>query len=176
MSVLYLNGSQYPQFVLYTSGGSTTYSLSLTQELTEQWTQHNINHELIDVNSDIRKLKRVQNKGEWTGKFYLDYSGYISKSDFETIKTILDGADERTDLWLIPRSDLARRRFKVLYVSNSLNINILKGGYTAIGNKSITLEFDTVDSFSMLPLDDPDDIPITALINSQAIFYIAKVV
>ena len=155
----YIIGSGTSRFYLINNssrtGSTQIIDLPLTNSngLTISWEEVSIKHLLI---SQRRMAKKILG---WTVKFTLDYSEYIQKNDLIKIKTIIDSARAGWTLRLVPRVDDLSSYYDVYYSGQSLDINILHGGTNAIGNKSVVLEFTTIDLQPSLNFTDPDLVP-----------------
>lgn len=175
MAYRVVNGSGSPTIHILQGYTTTTFNLPFCKRMTEIWTERKILHEVIspDINNPV--IKRVKETLGWHVQFMLDYADYVVvKSDILNIATILNATSRtraETQILLVPRNDYPNGFFKVLYTSENFTLDIAKGGTNAPGNKSIILQFETVDLQPTLKLFDPDAVAVFANINNQNIFY-----
>jgi hypothetical protein len=157
---LYVNGQGQPKFdILNGSNLVDTFTLPLTNEggLTEKWEEVAITQTIISpsiLNYTQRVKKTVLG---WSATFVFDYSHLIQKTDLLNIKRILDYERLSYSIFLTPRIDIANRRYQVYFSGQEIDVNITRGGLNAIGNKSVTLEYKTVNLVNYFDVQDPDN-------------------
>jgi len=147
--IQYINGAGAPRVRIKLAGTIIqTYNFPLTLGgLKEQWVSNDLKHVLISL--DSLQPSSVFREGYWTGVFTLDYSAYMVSTYLLYIQEISNYARFGTsgyEVWLTPRIDRPDREYKVKMI-NDFGFGIAKGGTGAIGNKGITLTFETLDSF-----------------------------
>lgn len=148
----FVNGYLTPSFQLVKNG--TVYAqidLPETNEggLTETWTPVFKEHELWN-NRIVRQLRG------WRVTFKLDYTQFTRKDTLLAIKQILDYEKDGFDIYIIPRIDEIQRKFKVYFSGDSIDINIMRGGAIAGGNKSVEVSWTTLELQQRFEVIDPD--------------------
>jgi len=150
----FINGYRNPVFKIF--HGSTlldTISLPITGVggLVETIQERRIVHEL----TNFTLLNKVFG---YTLHWNLPYSEYANKETMLLIQQLLRYHKAGYQIILIPRADLSRRFFEVLYTGDSLEMGIKKGGANAVGNNLVTIEFTTKYLTDDINWIDPDTI------------------
>lgn len=150
----FVNGWRHPIFRIYNNSILIdTIELPITgvEGLVETIRERRIQHEL----TDFTLLHKVFG---FTISWNLPYSEYANKVTMLNIQQILRYHKAGYKIILIPRADLPRRNFEVLYTGEEIEMGIKKGGSAAVGNRLVNIQFTTkylLDDFNWI---DPDTI------------------
>jgi hypothetical protein len=159
MSSNYINGYQYPKFLIYNASTNAyietilleyTDSAGMTESdifFKQQYT--NIFYEKDDSFEAIHK------------EFTLSYSGYSSKDNSLDLQKIINYSITKISgvkpfkVLLYPRAD-GENYYEVLFTGNRIDKNIKKGRQNAAGNKSIVAVFETKYPLTALDWKNPE--------------------
>jgi len=159
----YINGCKHPVFKIY---HPTSHNLIDTIELPivnsegliESIEEKKIVHELLTYES----LEYIQGyKITWL----LPYSEYANKSTMLKVQSLFRYRKGGYKLILIPRADLPRRHFEVIFSGDSIEYGIKKGGNKSIGNRLLSIQWTTKNILSDFDWIDPDTIQFFAFFN-----------
>lgn len=158
----YINGYGFPIFRIFNT------SNKITEQLELPWTDED---GLVETLSEITVRKELYNgtTDNYTRgfkiNFILSYNRYLDKSTVKKIRSIIEAQKAGYRINFIPRNDLVRRNFDVVLVSDKIDLGILKGGVSAIGNNRIVLELVTKYMQDSTTWIDPDEIQYLGFLN-----------
>lgn len=122
-------------------------------------------------NVSKRKVKTING---WESSFYFDYNAYADNDTIiNKVKKVQDYETDGKIIDLVPRADNPSRRFQVMQVPGSeIVVQILGGGARSIGNRSLNLNYITVNLSKYLPISDPNNIQYAVMHDSPRIVII----